>query len=243
MNQLLRKASRKYEDAEAKRKNSNSDKEDASEQALIHGRNNSISIATAATTANGDSDMQHRQRKQRSHNNNNIHSNSKQNSCDKTGNDDEEDRDQHESEVFLKEGGRIVEQLKMKAYHSSPAHSAASSNQTEQTNSIAASTTTVNAAQLAGHPTDPSVGGGTLEPRAPLAGHDSMHSLNVSLNGDSAGPAGGGHKARVRPESKFQAGPFPLPVLLNVFKLELIRLLHLESSFQDFKELNKMEPR
>ncbi|KMZ03470.1 GDT1-like protein 3 isoform X1 [Drosophila simulans] len=182
--ELLRKASRKYEDAEGKRKNSNSDKEDASEQALIHGRN-SISTAAGSTT-----DMQHRQRKQRNHLNNN---NSKQNSCDKTGNDDD-DRDQHESEVFLKEGGRIVEQLKMKTFPSSPAHSAASSNQTEQTNSIAASTATVDV-QLAGHPTDPSVGGAS-EPRAPLAGHDSMHSLNGSLNGDS-GPVNGALKARL----------------------------------------------
>ncbi|EDX12876.1 GD18991 [Drosophila simulans] len=182
--ELLRKASRKYEDAEGKRKNSNSDKEDASEQALIHGRN-SISTAAGSTT-----DMQHRQRKQRNHLNNN---NSKQNSCDKTGNDDD-DRDQHESEVFLKEGGRIVEQLKMKTFPSSPAHSAASSNQTEQTNSIAASTAPVDV-QLAGHPTDPSVGGAS-EPRAPLAGHDSMHSLNGSLNGDS-GPVNGALKARL----------------------------------------------
>nr|NP_001163614.1 uncharacterized protein Dmel_CG42542, isoform E [Drosophila melanogaster]NP_001163615.1 uncharacterized protein Dmel_CG42542, isoform D [Drosophila melanogaster]ACZ94910.1 uncharacterized protein Dmel_CG42542, isoform E [Drosophila melanogaster]ACZ94911.1 uncharacterized protein Dmel_CG42542, isoform D [Drosophila melanogaster] len=182
--ELLRKASRKYEDAEGKRKNSNSDKEDASEQALIHGRN-SISTAAGSTT-----DMQHRQRKQRNHLNNN---NSKQNSCDKTGNDDD-DRDQHESEVFLKEGGRIVEQLKLKTFPSSPAHSAASSNQTEQTNSIAASTATVDV-QLAGHPTDPSVGGAS-EPRAPLAGHDSMHSLNGSLNGES-GPVNGALKARL----------------------------------------------
>ncbi|XP_037716087.1 uncharacterized protein LOC119551044 isoform X1 [Drosophila subpulchrella] len=191
--ELLRKASRKYEDAESKRKNSNSDKEDASEQALIHGRNS----VSAGNSTVGDSDMQHRQRKQRNHLNNNngtTHSsNSKQNSCDKTGNDDE-DRDQHESEVFLKEGGRIVEQLKMKTYQSSPAHSAASSNQTEQTNSIAASTATVDV-QLAGHPTDPSVGGAS-EPRAPLAGHDSMHSLNGSLNGDS-GPANGALKSRL----------------------------------------------
>ncbi|XP_039490539.1 uncharacterized protein LOC120451168 isoform X1 [Drosophila santomea] len=191
--ELLRKASRKYEDTEGKRKNSNSDKEDASEQALIHGRN-SISTAAGSTT-----DMQHRQRKQRNHLNNNngttstTHTNSKQNSCDKTGNDDE-DREQHESEVFLKEGGRIVEQLKMKTFPSSPAHSAASSNQTEQTNSIAASTATVDV-QLAGHPTEPSVGG-TSEPRAPLAGHDSMHSLNGSLNGDS-GPVNGALKARL----------------------------------------------
>ncbi|XP_052834803.1 uncharacterized protein LOC128251720 isoform X1 [Drosophila gunungcola] len=193
--ELMRKASRKYEDSEGKRKNSNSDKEDVSEQALIHGRS-SVSAGAGATSI-GDSDMQHRQRKQRNHLNNNnstTHSNSKQNSCDKTGTDDE-DRDQHESEVFLKEGGRIVEQLKMKTYHSSPAHSAASSNQTEQTNSIAASTTTVDV-QLAGHPTDPSVGDAS-EPRAPLAGHDSMHSLNGSLNGDSAGPANGTLKARL----------------------------------------------
>ncbi|KAH8369464.1 hypothetical protein KR009_011688 [Drosophila setifemur] len=184
--ELMRKASRKYEDADAKRKNSNSDKEDASEQALIHGRN-SISAAGNGA-ANGDSDMQHRQRKQRNHNNN-----SKQNSCDKTGNE-EGDREQHDSEVFLKDG-RIVEQLKMKTYHSSPAHSAASSNQTEQTTSIAASTTTVDV-QLAGHPTGTS-DGGAPEPRAPLAGHDSMHSLNGSINGDSAGTANGALKARL----------------------------------------------
>jgi len=209
--QLLRKASRKYEDAESKRKNSNSDKEDASEQALIHGRNS----VSAGNSTVGDSDMQHRQRKQRNHLNNNnngtTHSNSKQNSCDKTGNDDE-DRDQHESEVYLKEGGRIVEQLKMKTYQSSPAHSAASSNQTEQTNSIAASTATVDV-QLAGHPTDPSVGGAS-EPRAPLAGHDSMHSLNGSLNGDS-GPANGALKSRVRLETVFPTGPFPYPIWLR----------------------------
>ncbi|KAI8046414.1 hypothetical protein M5D96_002618 [Drosophila gunungcola] len=218
----MRKASRKYEDSEGKRKNSNSDKEDVSEQALIHGRS-SVSAGAGATSI-GDSDMQHRQRKQRNHLNNNnstTHSNSKQNSCDKTGTDDE-DRDQHESEVFLKEGGRIVEQLKMKTYHSSPAHSAASSNQTEQTNSIAASTTTVDV-QLAGHPTDPSVGDAS-EPRAPLAGHDSMHSLNGSLNGDSAGPANGTLKARVRPESVFHAAPAPVSYSITFFEIGIERI-------------------
>ncbi|EDV42142.1 uncharacterized protein Dana_GF17836, isoform A [Drosophila ananassae] len=188
--ELMRKASRKYEDSDAKRKNSNSDKEDASEQALIHGRG---SISTNGAATNGDSDMQHRQRKQRNNINNNS---SKRNSCDKTDNDEDGGHhDPHESEVYLKDG-RIVEQLKMKTFHASPAHSAASSNQTEQTtNSMAASLTTVDV-QLAGHPTDPSVGG-VPEPRAPLAGHDSMHSLNGSLNGDPTGPANGALKARL----------------------------------------------
>ncbi|KAH8280029.1 hypothetical protein KR018_001609 [Drosophila ironensis] len=188
--ELMRKASRKYaEEAEAKRKNSNSDKEDASDQALIHGRN---SLPAGGSAANGaDSEMQHRQRKQRL-NNNNI---SKRNSCDRTTGSDGGELDPHESEVYLKDG-RVVEQLKMKVYQSSPAHSAASSNQTEQTTSIAASTATVDA-QLAGHPTDPSAGGDP-EPRAPLAGHDSMHSLNGSLDGDSsAKPANGTYKARL----------------------------------------------
>ncbi|KAH8342184.1 hypothetical protein KR074_008950 [Drosophila pseudoananassae] len=188
--ELMRKANGKYEDSDAKRKNSNSDKEDASEQALIHGRG---SISKGAAN-NGDSDMQHRQRKQRNNLNNNS---SKRNSCDKTDNDEGGDHDAHESEVFLKDG-RIAEQLKMKTFHASPAHSAASSNQTEQTtNSIAASLNTVDV-QLAGHPTDhPSVGGAP-EPRAPLAGHDSMHSLNGSLNGDhTTGPANGSLKARL----------------------------------------------
>lgn len=216
----MRKASRKYEDSDAKRKNSNSDKEDASEQALIHGRG---SISTGAGN-NGDSDMQHRQRKQRNNLNNNS---SKRNSCDKTDNDEGGDHDQHESEVYLKDG-RIVEQLKMKTFHASPAHSAASSNQTEQTtNSMAASLTTVDV-QLAGHPTDPSVGG-AREPRAPLAGHDSMHSLNGSLNGDPTGPANGALKARVRPQNqtKKQDSKHPsLPFLCSIkfSELKLIRM-------------------
>ncbi|BFF90179.1 transmembrane protein 165 [Drosophila madeirensis] len=196
--ELLRKATRKYEDTETKRKNSNSDKEDASEQALIHGRN---SIAIAPSSGSGkDSDMQQRQRRN-NNNNNTTNSTSKQNSCDKTGNDDGDDY--HESEMYLKDGI----QLKLKTFHStSPAHSAASSNQTEQTQCESPRNNNLKLnlngpSSVAGgdhHLTDPATGL-ALEPRAPLAGHESMHSLSGSLNGgeDLAGTGNGTLKTRL----------------------------------------------
>ncbi|XP_017143161.1 transmembrane protein 165 isoform X1 [Drosophila miranda] len=194
--ELLRKATRKYEDTETKRKNSNSDKEDASEQALIHGRNSIVIVPGSG--AGNDSDMQHRQRRN-NNNNNTTNSTSKQNSCDKTGNDDGDDY--HESEVFLKDGNRIVEQLKLKTFHSSsPSHSAASSNQTEQTQceSPRNNLNLNGSSSVAGDLTDPATGV-ALEPRAPLAGHESMHSLSGSLTGgeDLAGTGNGTLKARL----------------------------------------------
>lgn len=199
----MRKALRYPEDPDAKRKNSNSDKDDASEQALIHGRNVNV---VAKANPNNESEMQHRQRKPTSNNNNtsNISSNAKQNSCDKPGND----VDYHDSEVLLKDGGRVVEQLKMATFHSSPTYSAsiASSNQTEQTHcDNSPRNNNKNQNQSASVDPDDCSGKGSgvvaAEPRAPLAGHDSMHSLNGSIGEEAAGPVNGSHKARVRDQA------------------------------------------
>ncbi|XP_030376564.1 uncharacterized protein LOC115625590 isoform X1 [Scaptodrosophila lebanonensis] len=182
--ELLRKSARgKYEDADGKRKNSNSDKEDAADQALIHG--NARNSGTSNT-----SEMQHRQRKQRSNNYNNNNtsttSTNKQTSCDKTGSDNDFNA-QHDSEVFLKEDGRVVEQLKMSTFlNNSPAHSGSiASNQTEQTicasprnNLIANGEKCNNTAATDGS----AIAGGS----APLAGHDSLHSLNGSCSSSLA---------------------------------------------------------
>ncbi|XP_034115834.2 uncharacterized protein LOC117575656 isoform X1 [Drosophila albomicans] len=186
--ELMRRATRKYEDSDTKRKNSNSDKEDASEQALIHGR------SSVAPNPNNVSEMQHRQRKPKNnnHNNNNTTANStntKQHSCDKTGND----VDYHDSEVLLKDGGRVVEQLKMSTFHSgnSPAHSAsiASSNQTEQTHCDTSSPRNNHHQNASVDPncsTSSSAQNlGTIA-KAPLAGHDSMTSLNGSIGEEGA---------------------------------------------------------
>ncbi|KAH8359160.1 hypothetical protein KR093_004875 [Drosophila rubida] len=196
--ELMRRASRKYEDADAKRKNSNSDKEDASEQALIHGR------SSVAPNPNNVSEMQHRQRKptnnNHSNNNNNTTStnstNTKQHNCDKTGND----VDYHDSQVLLKDGGRVVEQLKMSTFHngSSPAHSAsiASSNQTEQTHCDTSSPRNnhpnasvdpnCSTSSSSNHDLAAQAAAAAAGQRAPLAGHDSMTSLNGSLGEESS---------------------------------------------------------
>lgn len=194
----MRKALR-YEDPDAKRKNSNSDKDDAHEEALIHGRN--VSVVAKANT-NNVSEMQHRQRKPKSNNNNttNNSSNAKQNSCDKTG----IDVDYHDSEVLLKDGGRVVEQLKMATFHSSPTYSPsiASSNQTDQTNCDNIPRNNNNNQRASLDPDDCSGSGvDVAEPRAPLAGHDSMHSLNGSIGEEAAGAVNGSLKARVRDQA------------------------------------------
>ncbi|XP_068155804.1 uncharacterized protein [Drosophila tropicalis] len=198
--ELMRKASRKYDDAEAKRKNSNSDKEDASEQALIDGRNGTT---TGANTTNSScNEMQHRQRKQRgssiNHHHNNNNNNTTNSSCDKTGTNDANGHHhahaQHETEVYLKEGGRIVEQLKMTNF--SPSHSLASSNQTEQTNcdNLNASVTDTKIAAAA------TIGDSAVHNddddnvkqlgRAPLANHESMHSLDEAVTTTNGGLKG-----------------------------------------------------
>lgn len=199
----MRKALR-YEDPDAKRKNSNSDKEDASEQALIHGRNVNV---VAKANPNNVSEMQHRQRKPTGNNNNttNNSNSAKLNSCDKTGND----VDYHDSEVLLKDGGRVVEQLKMATFHSSPTYSPsiASSNQTEQTHCDNSPRNNNhnknNNNQSPSVDTDAGLGPREVaaEPRAPLAGHDSMHSLNGSIGEETAGAVVGSHKARVRDQA------------------------------------------
>ncbi|EDW14208.1 uncharacterized protein LOC6572641 isoform X1 [Drosophila mojavensis] len=175
--ELMRMTTRKYEDSDAKRKNSNSDKEDASEQPLIHGRKASLLPKSSSVNS---SEMQHRQRKptntssNNNNNNNNTTNNStsdKQTSCDKTGND----VDYHNTEVLLKDGGRVVEQLKMTTFHNSPAHSAsiASSNQTEQTQcDYPRSNNNPNAT------VGPDSELEAIEPRAPLAGHESLYSVD-----------------------------------------------------------------
>lgn len=215
----MRRATRKYDDSDAKRKNSNSDKEDASEQALIHGRNASI---VSSTNPNNVSEMQHRQRKPTNNNlinNNNTTNNStntKQTSCDKTCND----VDYHDSEVVLKDGGRYVEQLKMTTFHGSPAHSAsiASSNQTEQThcdnsprNNQNASVDPNSSSSDSGNILDAAV------PRAPLAGHDSMHSLNGSIGEEDAGTVNGALKARVRDQATLLTLLFHLLAFSSAF--------------------------
>lgn len=178
---------RKLDDAEAKRKNSNSDKEDASEQALIHGRKASL---LPKSKSSNSSEMQHRQRKptNANNNNNNTTSNStsdKQTSCDKTGND----VDYHNTEVLLKDGGRVVEQLKMTTFHNSPTHSGstASSNQTEQTHCDYPRNKNPTAT------VDPDSELDSAEPRAPLAGHESIYSFNEAADSEESAL-----KARVR---------------------------------------------
>ncbi|KAL7729081.1 hypothetical protein ACLKA6_019906 [Drosophila palustris] len=201
--ELMRRANRKCDDTDAKRKNSNSDKEDvsASEDALIHGRNGGV---LPSANPNNASEMQHRQRKPTNTNNNNntnnnstssnnINNNNKQTSCDKTCND----VDYHDSEVVLKDGGRYVEQLKMATFHgSSPAHSAsiASSNQTEQTHCDNSPRNNPNASAV-----DPnsSSDSDAAVPRAPLAGHDSMHSLNGIIIEEDAGSVKSAIKSRL----------------------------------------------
>lgn len=182
----MRKATRKYEDSDAKRKNSNSDKEDVSEQPLIHGRK--ASLLPQASSGNS-SEMQHRQRKPTNNNNNNNNTTNnstsdKQTSCDKTGND----VDYHNTEVLLKDGGRVVEQLKMVTFHNSPTHSAsiASSNQTEQTHCDYPRSNNNNNSNAT---IDPNTELEAAEPRAPLAGHESMYSIDTEE---------GALKARVR---------------------------------------------
>ncbi|KAH8420762.1 hypothetical protein KR222_004311 [Zaprionus bogoriensis] len=197
--ELMRKAMR-YEDNDAKRKNSNSDKEDAGEQALIHGRN--VVNVVAKANPNNASEMQHRQRKPNGSNstNGNNSSSAKQQSCDKTGND----VDYHDSEVMLKDGGRVVEQLKMSTFHAqhtgSPTYSAsiASSNQTEQTQCDSSSPRMNNNNQKASvDPESESDCQAVTEPKAPLAKHYSLHSLNGSIGEEAAGADNGSHKARL----------------------------------------------
>ncbi|XP_034484601.1 uncharacterized protein LOC117789644 isoform X1 [Drosophila innubila] len=204
--ELMRRATRKYDDSDAKRKNSNSDKEDASEQALIHGRKVSV---VGSANPNNVSEMQHRQRKPTNNNhinNNNTTNNStnntinnKQTNCDKTCND----VDYHDTEVVLKDGGRYVEQLKMTTFHGSPAHSAsiASSNQTEQTHCDNSPRNTQNASVDPNSSTSSKdSSGNTLGAtvlRAPLAGHDSMNSLNGSLGEEDAGTVNSALKSRL----------------------------------------------
>lgn len=223
----MRKALR-YEDPDAKRKNSNSDKEDASEQALIHGRNVNV---VAKANPNNVSEMQHRQRKPTGNNNNttNNSSSAKLNSCDKTGND----VDYHDSEVLLKDGGRVVEQLKMATFHSSPTYSPsiASSNQTEQThcdNSPRNNHSKNNNNQSASVDTDAALGPGdvAVEPRAPLAGHDSMHSLNGSIGEETAGAVVGSHKARVRDQATTFTSVVSSAFHLLIEKLKTIKNIY-----------------
>ncbi|XP_023175782.1 GDT1-like protein 3 isoform X1 [Drosophila hydei] len=174
---------RKLDDAEAKRKNSNSDKEDASEQALIHGRKASL---LPKSKSGNSSEMQHRQRKPTNANNNNNNNNTtsnstsdKQTSCDKTGND----VDYHNTEVLLKDGGRVVEQLKMTTFHNSPTHSGstASSNQTEQTHCDYPRNNKNPTASV-----DPDSELDSAEPRAPLAGHESIYSFNEAADSEES---------------------------------------------------------
>lgn len=227
----MRRATRKYDDSDAKRKNSNSDKEDASEQALIHGRNVNVNVNVVPSgNPNNVSEMQHRQRKptnnnhinnnNTSNNSTNIINNNKQTSCDKTCND----VDYHDSEVVLKDGGRYVEQLKMTTYPGSPAHSAsiASSNQTEQTHCDNNSPrNNQNSSVNPNCSTSSSDSSGTIlpttVPRAPLAGHDSMNSLNGATDEEDAGSVHSAHKARVRDQATSLTLLFHLLTLSSAF--------------------------
>ncbi|EDW59573.1 putative divalent cation/proton antiporter TMEM165 isoform X1 [Drosophila virilis] len=177
--ELMRKASRKYV---------KEDKEDATEQPLIHGCN---VVVVPKTNSSSGSEMQHRQRKPTSNvnnnNNNNTTNNStnvKQTSCDKTGND----VDYHNTEVLLKDGGRVVEQLKMATFHGSPTHSAsiASSNQTEQTHCDSPRNNNNNNPNASVEPNSETGHIDEAKPRAPLAEHDSMHSLSGSVDSEEA---------------------------------------------------------
>lgn len=194
----MRKASRKYV---------KEDKEDATEQPLIHG------CSVTKTNSSNGSEMQHRLRKPTSNinnNNNNTTNNStnvKQTSCDKTGND----VDYHNTEVLLKDGGRVVEQLKMATFHGSPTHSAsiASSNQTEQTHCDSPRNNNNNNPKASVEPTSETGHIDGAEPRAPLAEHDSMHSLNGSVDSEEAAL-----KARVRDQATMLT-----PVVSSTFHL------------------------
>ncbi|XP_011197439.2 uncharacterized protein DDB_G0283357 isoform X1 [Bactrocera dorsalis] len=147
--ELMRKRS-KYDDADAKRKNSNSDKED---ECLERGAgvtaNNSIdndsNITTTVIVAHSKNpDMSHRQRKHNNHNNNNNINNQKI-GCDVSKDAADSDNSScHENDIFLKGvngvsgvgvGVAAVDNMKSTNFHSSPALSASVlSNQTEQTN-------------------------------------------------------------------------------------------------------------
>uniref|UniRef100_A0A0K8V651 Transmembrane protein 165 n=1 Tax=Bactrocera latifrons TaxID=174628 RepID=A0A0K8V651_BACLA len=146
--ELMRKRS-KYDDADAKRKNSNSDKED---ECLERGAgvtahnsiDNDSNITTTVIVAHSKNpDMSHRQRK---HNNNNNINNQKI-GCDVSKDAADSDNSScHENDIFLKGvngvsgvgvgvGVAAVDNIKSTNYHNSPALSASVlSNQTEQTN-------------------------------------------------------------------------------------------------------------
>ncbi|XP_017473319.1 PREDICTED: uncharacterized protein LOC108364240 isoform X2 [Rhagoletis zephyria] len=152
--ELMRKKHGKYDDADAKRKNSNSDKED---EGLERGAGVTTTISSGCTpttattiavvTQNTNPEMSHRQRK---HNNNHLKNTNNKNGCDVNKDGADSDNSScHENDIFLNgvNGGVGVgvgvgdvtiiggDSLKRSNFHSSPALSASVlSNQTEQTN-------------------------------------------------------------------------------------------------------------
>ncbi|XP_054746839.1 uncharacterized protein LOC129251847 isoform X2 [Anastrepha obliqua] len=146
--ELMRSKRGKYDDADVKRKNSNSDKED---EGLERGAGATTSITSGCTpttttiavvTQNMNPDMSHRQRKH--NNNNNNLKNTNKHGCDVSKDGaDSDNSSYHENDIFLNDvnggvgvgGVGLGDTTKISTFHSSPALSASVlSNQTEQTN-------------------------------------------------------------------------------------------------------------
>ncbi|XP_053968431.1 uncharacterized protein LOC128869852 isoform X1 [Anastrepha ludens] len=146
--ELMRSKRGKYDDADVKRKNSNSDKED---EGLERGAGATTSIISGCTpttttiavvTQNMNPDMSHRQRKH--NNNNNNLKNTNKHGCDVSKDGaDSDNSSYHENDIFLNDvnggvgvgGVGLGDTTKISTFHSSPALSASVlSNQTEQTN-------------------------------------------------------------------------------------------------------------
>ncbi|CAD6991406.1 unnamed protein product [Ceratitis capitata] len=211
--ELMRSKRGKYDDADAKRKNSNSDKDDEDLErgagAITNGTNgnnitSNTSSITTVVTHNKNPEMSHRQRK---HNNNNNHNkNTNKNSCDVVSNKDAADSDNsscHENDVFLNgvmNGGGsvigvgvdIIENKNLNTYHSSPALSASTNNDSGDDEGICEDNSTVDSNGLAGTPLHDTRHGGKLTKTGKNNSVTSLNSLSLNSNGGVVTVVGGG---------------------------------------------------